>query len=195
MLDDFLELFTDPRNEATILVHHQQAQIILVKEGYRSLFGVNGHGRHGSNAHPSRRLSHRRKHLKRMGAQRDKVNRFGHVVRGEDRCAMRKDTGLDAWKTSAELDHAIDREHLLCHEDRLERILIDNLNLGGGSVRTLGFNKHCFRNSAAQSPSRAAEGAFCRLPRRFGEESEGALGADGARVSITGRRGATGGFT
>ena len=96
MLDDFLELFTDARNEAAILVHHQQAQIILVKEGYRSLFGMNGHRGHRSNSHSSRGLPHRRKHLKRMRAQRDKVNGFGHIVRGEDRSAMREDTGLDA---------------------------------------------------------------------------------------------------
>ena len=126
MLDDFLELFTDARNKAAILVHHQQAQIILVKEGYGSLFGMDGHGRHRSNAHPGGRLSHRRKHLKRMGAQRDEVDRFRHVMRGEDGSAMREDTGLDTGKTSTELDHPVHRKHLLGHEDRLERILIDN---------------------------------------------------------------------
>ena len=145
MLDDFLELFTDPWNEAAILVHHQQAQIILVKEGYRALFSMNGHRGHRSNSHSSRRLPHRRKHLKRMGAQGDKVNGFGHVVRGEDRSAMREDARLDARKASAQLDHTINRQHLLSHEDRLERILIDDLNSAGGRMRALSLNKHRFR--------------------------------------------------
>jgi hypothetical protein len=168
MLDNLLELFTDARNEAAILVHHQQAQIILVKKGYWSLFGMNGNGRHRSNAHPSGGLPHRRKHLKRMGTQRDEVNRFRHIVRGENHSAMCEDTGLYTWKSSTEFDHAIDRQHLLGHEDRLESILIDSLDPAGGRMRALSFKKHCFRD-LGRSVLRRSCGGHHRLLRRFGE--------------------------
>ena len=161
MFDDLLELFTDARNKAAILVHHQQAQIILVKEGYGALFGMDGHGRHRSNAHLGGRLPHRRKHLKRVRAQRDEVNRFRHVIRGEHGGAMREDTGLNARKSSTELDHAIDRQHFLSHEDRLEGILIDNLNLAGGRVQSAQLQQAPLPELAARSRvGGAAEDAF-----------------------------------
>ena len=169
MLNDFLELFTDARNEAAILVHHQQAQIILVKKGYWSLFGMNGHGRHRSDAHPRGGLPHRCKHLKCMRTQRDQVNRFRHIVRGENLSAMCEDTGLNTWKNSTEFDHTINRQHLLGHEDRLESILIDKLDPSGGRMRALGFDQHCFRDLGRKVRRRSCGGRLGRLLRRFGE--------------------------